>query len=355
MSMRFFFGMPMPKSLRKQFTLAMSAPALLIIAAGLISFYDSLRSTNYTRQLAEVRMVYLRQAQDLVRCTLLIERESNRLIAADAFKPLQASYLEILHRIDLLDSLVLTLGHASTNLSVLALNQAGQLFRNSVHIVAQLQKNLLANKFAPPESDRQKEILIHFSKEFHRQAVSLVEATGRLSSDFTLDYIEAMRQVTTASESQQRREMILIAGSILLAWLIFRLFLARRVVERLQIVSNCLRLEETCAESTRIPVRGNDEIGDMARAVEQFLEDRRLLFQTQQDLRQKVDEIQDAFNEIKTLRGIIPICSSCKKIRDDKGYWNQIELYIKEHSDADFSHGICPDCVKKLYPDMDDF
>lgn len=59
-----------------------------------------------------------------------------------------------------------------------------------------------------------------------------------------------------------------------------------------------------------------------------------------------------AMAEIKTLRGLIPICSSCKKIRDDHGMWNQIELYIQNHSDAEFSHGICPECMKKLYPEF---
>ena len=57
-------------------------------------------------------------------------------------------------------------------------------------------------------------------------------------------------------------------------------------------------------------------------------------------------------SEIKQLRGMLPICSSCKKIRDDKGYWNQIEVYILDHSDAEFSHGICPECMKKLYPEF---
>jgi len=63
-----------------------------------------------------------------------------------------------------------------------------------------------------------------------------------------------------------------------------------------------------------------------------------------------ITKLQEALNKIKTLRGIIPICASCKKIRDDKGFWNQVESYIKEHSEADFSHGICPDCAQKLYP-----
>ncbi len=65
-----------------------------------------------------------------------------------------------------------------------------------------------------------------------------------------------------------------------------------------------------------------------------------------------INQLQGAINEIKTLRGILPICSFCKKIRDDKGYWNQLEAYIDKHSDADLSHSVCPDCAKKHYPDF---
>lgn len=65
-----------------------------------------------------------------------------------------------------------------------------------------------------------------------------------------------------------------------------------------------------------------------------------------------ISELQEALAEIKTLQGILPICASCKKIRDDKGYWKQIESYIRDHSDAEFTHGICPECAKKLYPGL---
>ncbi|MBI9085842.1 MAG: response regulator [Desulfobacterales bacterium] len=69
---------------------------------------------------------------------------------------------------------------------------------------------------------------------------------------------------------------------------------------------------------------------------------------------QEVNEaLQRALDEIKTLRGIIPICAHCKKIRDDKGYWEQIETYIHQHSDAEFSHSICRECAKVHYPDFD--
>ncbi len=66
-----------------------------------------------------------------------------------------------------------------------------------------------------------------------------------------------------------------------------------------------------------------------------------------------IEELQEALDKIKTLKGLLPICSECKKIRDDKGYWNQIEGYIETHSDALFSHGICPGCMDKLYGDED--
>jgi PAS domain S-box-containing protein len=60
-------------------------------------------------------------------------------------------------------------------------------------------------------------------------------------------------------------------------------------------------------------------------------------------------DLKDALERVKTLSGLLPICSACKKIRDDKGYWNQIESYIRDHSEADFTHSICPECSKKLY------
>jgi len=63
-------------------------------------------------------------------------------------------------------------------------------------------------------------------------------------------------------------------------------------------------------------------------------------------------DLSAAMAEVKTLRGMIPICSSCKKIRDDQGIWNQIEVYIRDHSEADFTHSICPECIKKLYPEF---
>lgn len=72
------------------------------------------------------------------------------------------------------------------------------------------------------------------------------------------------------------------------------------------------------------------------------------------ELREKNVELEKALTEVKKLSGLLPICANCKKIRDDKGYWNQIELYIRDHSEVEFSHSICPECAKKLYPEFYD-
>jgi len=72
---------------------------------------------------------------------------------------------------------------------------------------------------------------------------------------------------------------------------------------------------------------------------------------SQQEREKLIQELQDAFAKIKVLSGFIPICASCKKIRDDQGYWNQLEAYIQSHTEAQFSHGICPDCATSLYSD----
>jgi PleD family two-component response regulator len=70
--------------------------------------------------------------------------------------------------------------------------------------------------------------------------------------------------------------------------------------------------------------------------------------------KQMVIDLQEALSQVKILSGLLPICSKCKSIRDDQGYWRQIESYLREHSEAEFSHGICPVCLKEFYPEFCD-
>lgn len=93
----------------------------------------------------------------------------------------------------------------------------------------------------------------------------------------------------------------------------------------------------------------NAEVEKAHAKIEKEVQERR---QIQLENEKLISELQKTLKEIKTLSGMLPICSSCKKVRDDKGYWNQIETYLRDHSEAEFSHGLCPECAQKLYPDL---
>ena len=94
----------------------------------------------------------------------------------------------------------------------------------------------------------------------------------------------------------------------------------------------------------------NEEIQKAHEEIKIEIEERR---RAQIEKDHLIDELKDALAKVKKLSGLIPICASCKKIRDDNGYWSQIESYIRSRSEAKFSHGICPECAEKLYPDCD--
>jgi hypothetical protein len=95
--------------------------------------------------------------------------------------------------------------------------------------------------------------------------------------------------------------------------------------------------------------RKQEALSRKQEALEQEIETRS---RAEHELQNNLEALRQAMSEIKTLRGIIPICSICKQIREDSGYWNQIENYIHDHAGAEFTHSICPECFQKLYPDM---
>jgi hypothetical protein len=73
---------------------------------------------------------------------------------------------------------------------------------------------------------------------------------------------------------------------------------------------------------------------------------------TELDRLKLIEKLQNALSEVETLRGLLPICACCKKIRDDQGYWNHIESYLRKHVNTEFTHTLCPECVKQYYPDL---
>ncbi len=107
-----------------------------------------------------------------------------------------------------------------------------------------------------------------------------------------------------------------------------------------------------CAVDTKENRWGTEAEG-LLQTLKDAIEAHLALVITLEELHRKNDELQRALGEVKTLQGLLPICAVCKKIRDDKGYWSQIEGYFMEHTEVRFSHGICPDCVGTFYPELE--
>ncbi len=290
----------LPRSLRQQFILALLALELLIVAGGLTAVYALRVSATSTRQLVEERLVHMQDAQDLVHRTLLIERESDRMLGAESVQLMHGSYNGIVQQLELLDHLVDRLVAGNADISVLALRQSGQLFRNTAHVVASLRENTLQaevqdaapgtrhpRESALEASERlvQRQNARYFHDELQRQANAMTNAAQELSGHFTLSYREAVTQLAETSETNQHWVLALLLGSLVLAWLVSRYFMGRHVLRRLQQVSHYLRLgDDGTTAQPKVPVYGSDEIGDMARAVELFMEDRRQLARANQEL-----------------------------------------------------------------------
>lgn len=102
-------------------------------------------------------------------------------------------------------------------------------------------------------------------------------------------------------------------------------------------------------ERTRELQRTLAELHLKNRALEAEMGER---LQVEKDKERLIHELREALENVRRLRGLLPICAYCKKIRDDKGYWNQLEAYLSEHSEVSFTHGICPDCAKRIQEEL---
>lgn len=172
-----------------------------------------------------------------------------------------------------------------------------------------------------------------------------------------------------ADEVKQKLAELKITGvaslfaSILLA-LLFALLLSRGLTRRIETMSRQCRELAAGRFEERIEGRAFDEFDDLADAFNTMAE---MLGRTRVELErsvaelresrdslearvaQRTEELQQTLDKVNVLRGLLPICSSCKKIRDDQGYWKQVEQFVSERSEARFTHGICPECLTQLY------
>ncbi len=143
----------------------------------------------------------------------------------------------------------------------------------------------------------------------------------------------------------QRYKWIILSFLILISTtalvLVWRLAAQRRKAVNLKRLN--IELDRRVAEQTHT-LQGKN------RLLEKEIAERK---QAELALTDKTHQLEEALAQIKTLNGMLPICANCKKIRDDQGYWNQLEAYLGDHSDATFSHCICPECFRRLYPELE--
>ncbi len=360
----------LPRSLRGQFTLALWILALLSLAGGLASVYALRTSSSTAQQLAQERLTRMQQAQEIVQRTLLIDREADHLLDAPSLAAMQESYASVIKQTTGLDSAVQGMTATGDNASVLDLQQANQLFRNTVDVAAQLRESALRAQDALDQFiDKSAQRL----ETDGREDVSLANLLYRLEDAESPAAVEQLRaqyiqrastgksaawnardpfserlglldqraklhrcrdQLTQQSQllvmaarqqsasldadyraavqqlvDQSRHEqnwVLALLASSLLFTWLVSTVFRRHVLRRLQHVSRYLQLDSASSIPLAALVRGRDEISDMARAVDRFLADRAKL-----DLRTvELQETQDRLVAAARLAGIAEIATN---------------------------------------------
>jgi len=276
---------PLPRSLRGQFTLALSILSLLILGGGLAAVYALRMASDATQHLARERLARMQEAQDVVQRSLLIERETERLIAAQSLPALRVSHAAIVQQMAALDRVVAGLASADDNVSVVDLHATSQLYRNHANVVATLGERALQTELALalPQPDRsaqqfqlaqQRQTLRQLQLQLGQHADSMVAAARLQSAVLDSNYRTAMQQLADTSRRHQRLVLVLLLSSLLFAWLVAHVFLGRHVLQRLQNLSRHLQQDGHRSPHFDCLAQAPDEIGDMARAVDRFLADR---------------------------------------------------------------------------------
>ncbi|TFE36781.1 response regulator [Paraburkholderia dipogonis] len=288
--------LPRPLSLTAQLTLVVSCLATLVVAVGATTIYSLAGSAHALRQLADERLARQEDAQDLAQRTLLIERLALQLSSDETADAVRETHRHVIEQLGAFDRLVDRLASATTSddvgLDALALHRSSQRFRNTVNVEAQVRETALGAGAASASAARPGASLAGLDDDLRRQADALAAAARDQADYFTRDYRKAVQYLADNLERTRRWVGGEVAVSLLLAWLIARAFLGRHVVARLRRVSHFLRHGDVDGVQAGIPVHGSDEIADMARAVERFLEDRRQRRQAEDALKKLNAELE---------------------------------------------------------------
>jgi PAS domain S-box-containing protein len=289
-----------PRSLRAQFAIALGAMSLLVLVGGAVAVHGLLRLGAEARQTAQDRLSYLNDAHDLLDRTRQIQ-----LYVADVAKqpgdrpPDHAAYEAVLHDLDELDRLTARLA-TSDDASVLDLYQAAQLFRGSFEVAVQLR----TMPHAGADGAAVQAGIDRSQAEMRTSAAAMVSAAQQQSQVFARAYQASVDRLADVSRQSAIWVAGLIAGSLGAAWLIGHYFLGQHVLGRVRVVSSYLRARNNIQPPAEghgephVPVRGEDEVAEMARAVEQSISDREQLASARQRLEESGRRLQALLEHI---------------------------------------------------------
>jgi diguanylate cyclase (GGDEF)-like protein len=288
----------LPASLRGQSSIAFAALALLLLAAGGAALAALQLVAQDIHQLTQVRLARLQESQDLLQRTLVIERQTVELLQAGTAADATSAYRGISAQLDGFDGAVGRLSDSADDPSVLDLHQASELFRNSANVVAQLRDAELHHP-QQVQAIGNERVVSSVRAELRRQADALVSVAQLQSARLTREYRLAVDLLTTSTRRAQYTVLALFGAALVLAGLIAHL-VGRLVLKRLEAVSRRLLVGQVDALHPALEVKGNDELSQMARAVERFLEDRHQLelrsgeLQHEVQVRQHAEHLQTA-------------------------------------------------------------
>jgi hypothetical protein len=196
-------------------------------------------------------------------------------------------------------------------------------------------------------------------KEFLNYGVNFLNQIAVFMDTIVIQNREYTSQKLADGKKEIIKQSLFLTGSLLLLSIIFFIVNSRIINPIVRLTENILLLGKRKTDVSIPYLTSGNEIGEIARAVDVFKktllsQDKNIidLEKVSNDRAKLIVELEKTLEEVKKLREIIPICSYCKNIRNDQGYYEEIESYFSKHSGADFSHTICPDCINKYYPEI---
>lgn len=263
----------LPKSLKGQFNLALAGLVFLIVVSQILAIYALGNLATTTQVLSEVRLTRMEQGQQVVNIAANIEKDAVLLQQDTHFRAVQDRYNRILELLSELDARVTALAQAGIEVSIIELQKTAQLFKGTVHVLVKLQEQKLNIDGNREKNQAASTRLERFNQSLLEQSRRLMAASETLSNDFSRAYRQDVEALSVDVQDNRLHLLGLLFASLIVAWLISFVFLSRVVVSRLQKVSAYLRTKQNLDSRTeKIPVSGFDEIGQMARSVEQYMQ-----------------------------------------------------------------------------------